>query len=169
MPNPPPTRVQDRSGRLLVAAFDEWPDLRSALASIRSGDGCCFRAVLHARKDLPAEPWLREWVNEIAKVEAMPPGRRRIARGDGALAGTLAKAFAHGARSLAKALRPWMSARQAEDLQTHIELGRVLLWVQPVDAEEFGCLCAHLVRSSPHVVDVCEISLDRGGQTGHCS
>ena len=169
MPNPPPARVHDYSGQLLIAAFDGWQALHSALESIQSVEGCCFKAVLHARRDLPAEPWLRESVNEIAAVEAMPRGRRRVARGEGALAGTLAKAFAHGARSLAKALRPWMSARQAEDLQIHIELGRVLLWVQPVDAEEFGCVCAHLVRSSPHVVDVCEIPLDHRGQGGHRS
>jgi hypothetical protein len=62
-----------------------------------------------------------------------------------------------------------MSARQAADLQSHIEHGRILLWVQPVDSEEFGCLCAHLVRSSPHVVDVCEVPLDQGAQSGQLS
>src|SRR5262245_52548706 len=110
MPDPPPARVQDCSGRLLIAAFDGWQAWRSALEPIRPGDRCCFKAVLHARKDMPADAWLRECVNEVAKVEGGASTRRRIARGDGVLASALARAFAHGARSLAKALRPWMSA-----------------------------------------------------------
>jgi hypothetical protein len=162
----PSIRVQDCSGRLLIAAFDGWQALRSALQSICAGEMCCFKAVLHARTDVPADSWLRECVNEVAKVEGTPSIRQRIARGDGVLAGALTRAFAQGARSLAMALRPWMSAGQAADLQSHIERGRVLLWVQPVDSEEFSCLCAHLVRSSPHVVDVCEVPLDHSTQSG---
>lgn len=166
MSDSPPIRVQDSSGRLLIAAFDGWQALRSALQPIRPGEMCCFKAVLHARTDVPVDSWLRECVNEVAKVEGTASTRRRIARGDGVLAGALARAFAQGARSLAIALRPWMSARQAADLQNHIEHGRILLWVQPVDSEEFGCLCAHLVRSSTHVVDVCEVPLAQGAQSG---
>jgi hypothetical protein len=169
MSDAPPTRVRDCSGRLLIAAFDEWQALRSAIQSIHSGEMCCFKAVLHARNDVPADPWLLECVNEVAKVESTALARRRLAAGDGALAAALARAFAQGARSLAMALRPWMSARQATDLQIHIERGRILLWVEPIDSDEFDCLCAHLVRSSPHVVDVCEVPLDYGAQSGHRS
>lgn len=166
MSNSPPTRVQDCSGRLLIAAFDEWQALRSALQPVRPSENCCFKAVLHARTDVPADLWLLECVNEVAKVEGTALARRRLAVGDGALAAALAREFAQGARSLAMALRPWMSARQATDLQIHIEHGRILLWVQPVNSDEFDCLCAHLVRSSSHVVHVCEIPLDHGAQSG---
>jgi hypothetical protein len=160
------TRVQDCSGRLVIAAFDEWQALRSALQPVRPSEKCCFKAVLHARTDVPADSWLLEGVNEVAKVEDTALARRRLAVGDGALAAALAREFAQGARSLATALRPWLSARQATDLQTHIEHGRILLWVQPIDSDEFDCLCAHLVRSSSHVVHVCEKPLGHGAQGG---
>jgi hypothetical protein len=60
------------TARLQCAAhhcrIDRWQDLSSALESIRAKEGCCFRAVLHARKDLPENPRLREAVNEIARA-----------------------------------------------------------------------------------------------------
>jgi hypothetical protein len=170
MSEAPPTSVQDCSGRLIIAAFDGWQALRSALQPIHPGEMCCFKAVLHARTDVPRDSWLRECVNEVAKVDGTAWTRRRFARGDGVLVGAQARAFAQGARSLAMALRPWLSARQAADLQIHIERGRVLLWVQPADSEKFSCLCAHLVRSSPHVVFVGEDPIDPdGAQSGHRS
>ncbi len=159
-----PTGLQDFRAQLIIAAFDKWQDLRSALELIGEEEGCCFRAVLHARTDLPEEPWLLEAVNEVAELEVTAT-RSRIARGHGALTAALAAGFSGGARTLAGALRRWMSPAQARQLEDHIGRGRLLLWVQPLDAEQFSCVCGHLVRSSPHVVEVCELSLKTPGRS----
>jgi hypothetical protein len=121
--------------------------------------------VLHARKDFPEDLGLREAVNEIAELEYNASGQR-IAAVEGALTSALVAAFSHGAPDVAGALRQWMSADQARQLESHLAHGRVLLWVQPVGSEEFSCVCGHLVRISPHVVEVCDVFVKDGGQLG---
>jgi hypothetical protein len=64
-----PARPHDYSAQLIIATFDKWQDLSSALEPIRAEEGCCFRAVLNARNDLPEDPRQREAVNEIAELE----------------------------------------------------------------------------------------------------
>ena len=160
-----PPRPHDYRAQVIIAAFDRWQDLSSALELIRAKEGCCFRAVLHARKDLPEDSGLREAVNEIAELEYDASGQR-IAAGEGALTSALAGAFSHGARDVAGALRQWMSPDQARQLESHLAHGRVLLWVQPLGSEEFSCVCGHLVRASPHVVEVCHVFVKDGSQLG---
>jgi hypothetical protein len=77
-----PVRPHDYSAQLIIAAFDRWQDLSSALEPIGAKEGCCFRAVLHARKDLPEDLGLREAVNEIAKLGCNASGQP-IATGEG--------------------------------------------------------------------------------------
>ena len=161
-----PARLHDYSAQLIIAAFDTWQDLRSALELIRAEKGCCFRAVLHARKDLPEDQALLDAVNEIAELECTA-SKQRIAAGQGVLTNALATAFSHGARNVAGVLRQWMSLEQARQLESHLAHGRVLLWVQPLDSEEFSCVCGHLVRASPHVVEVCDVLVKERSPPGH--
>jgi len=128
-----------------------------ALRSTRAGG----EAGAPARKDLPADLGLREAVNEIAELGCNASGQP-IATGEGALTSALAAAFSQGARDVAGALRQWMSRDQARQLESHLAHGRVLLWVQPVGSEEFSCVC-HLVRTSPYVVEVCDVFVKDGG------
>ena len=158
-----PARLHDCSAQLLIAAFDTWQDLRSGLEPIRTGEGCCFRAVLHARKDLPKDQGLLDAVNEIAELDCTA-SKHRIAAGEGVLSDALATAFSRGSRNVAGALRRWMSLEQARQLENHLEHGRVLLWVQPLDSEQFSCVCGQLVRASPHVVEVCHVFVKDRGQ-----
>jgi hypothetical protein len=160
-----PARLHDYSAQLIIAAFDRWQDLSSALEPIRAEEGCCFPAVLHARKDLPEDLGLREAVNEIAELEYNASGQR-IAAVEGALTSALAAAFSHGAPDVAGALRQWMSADQARQLESHLAHGRVLLWSQPLGSEQFSCVCGHLVRASPHVVEVCNVFVKDRSQLG---
>jgi hypothetical protein len=160
-----PVRPHDYSAQLIIAAFDRWQDLSSALEPIGAKEGCCFRAVLHARKDLPEDLGLREAVNEIAELGCNASGQP-IATGEGALTSALAAAFSQGARDVAGALRQWMSRDQARQLESHLAHGRVLLWVQPLGSEEFSCVCGHLARTSPHVVEVCDALVKDGSQPG---
>ena len=158
-------RLHDCSAQLLIAAFDTWQDLRSALELFRAEKGCCFRAVLHARKDLPKDQTLLDAVNEIAELECTA-SKQRIAAGQGVLTNALATAFSHGERNVAGVLRRWMSLEQARQLESHLAHGRVLLWVQPLDSEQFSCVCGHLVRASPHVVEVCDMFVKDRSQPG---
>jgi hypothetical protein len=160
--------MRDCSAGLVVAAFDRWEDLRSALELIESSAGCCFRAVLHARQDAADNCWLFEVVDEVAAVDSMRQ-RSCKTRERGPLANALSARFASGARTLTEALQEWMSADQAAHLEKHVDRGRLLLWVQPVGSEQFGCVCGRLVQASTHVVDVCEFALTRvalSGQAG---
>ena len=160
-----PARLHDCSAQLIIAAFDTWQDLRSALDPIRAKEGCCFRAVLHARKDLPQDQALLDAVNEIAELECTA-SKQRIAGGQGVLTNALATAFSRGARNVAGVLRRWMSLEQARQLESHLAHGRILLWVQPLDSEQFSCVCGHLVRASPHVVEVCDMFVKDRSQPG---
>ena len=141
-----PARLDDCSAQLIIAAFDTWHDLRSALEPIRTGERCCFRAVLHARKDRPKDQALLDAVIEIAELECTA-SKQRIAAGQGVLTSALATAFSRGARNVAGVLRRWMSLEQARQLESHLAHGRILLWIQPLDSEQFSCVCGHLVRS----------------------
>jgi hypothetical protein len=95
------------------------------------------------------------------------PSGQPIAAGEGALTSALAAAFSHNARDVAGALRQWMSDDQAGQLESHLAHGRVLLWVQPLGSEEFSCVCGHLVRTSPHIVEVCHMFVKDGSQPGN--
>ena len=127
--------------------------------------GAVFGPCSMPARTFPKISGLREAVNEIAELEYDAPGQR-IAAGEGALTSALAGAFSHGARDVAGALRQWMSSDQARQLESHLAHGRVLLWVQPLGSEEFSCVCGHLVRASPHVVEVCHVFVKDGSQLG---
>ena len=61
---------------------------------------------------------------------------------------------AAGASDLAHALRGWVSPEQAKELQSHVERGRLMLWLQPSRPEDFETVCAQMVQTSPHLVEL---------------
>jgi hypothetical protein len=135
----------------IVVAFDAWRDLRSALETLTAEVGC-FKAVLHGGK-AATDPAVVEAVDEVTQFECSWP--RRNKRSKGGPARPSSAVFAGGDSASAAALRKWLSGAQALHLRDHIEKGRLLLWIQPRTAEQFCLLCARMVRSSPHVVEIC--------------
>jgi hypothetical protein len=79
----------------------------------------------------------------------------------GRLAEQLAVRSAGGARDLAHALRGWVSAEQAKELQWHVESGRLVLWLQVSRPEDFETVCAQMVQASPHLVELSDAQFDQ--------
>jgi hypothetical protein len=143
----------------IVAAFDEWANLESALARVAAHMPSCYCAVLHARPDARSE--LCPGASEITAIE-FTRTRSFLTRGEGTLARDLAQAVRHGTHTLADAFRHWVSHAQAEQLEDHVAHGRLLLWVQPVTSDQFHNVCGDLIRASSHVVEICKVdSLSR--------
>jgi hypothetical protein len=144
--------------------FDDWQALESALASMPA-QTVRSNAVLHGRRDIAASAIGSRLLTEVIELDFAASGQRIwCTRGDVAeeLAGRLAK----GARSLADALGSALGSDQAWQLQTHIDRGRLVLWLQLAASDDFGALCGRLVRESPHIVELCNIGPETRGRTG---
>ena len=51
-----------------------------------------------------------------------------------------------------------MSRDHADELQRHIEKGRLVLWFELAKAQDLGVVCGRLIQTSPHVVGLCNIA-----------
>ena len=115
-----------------------------------------FGTLLYARNDDPPPVVLSRLLKEITKLQ-FEGSKHHICCTRGGVATELAARLAHGARSLADALRSWLSTDQARQLQSHIEKGHLVLWLRLPTSEEFGRVCGRLVQATPHMVGLCNI------------
>lgn len=151
------TATEQEAPHSVIAAFDDWAKLDDALAAMDANETCSYCAVLHARSEVRSEAC--DAVNEITRL-VFTASRTCLIRGEGALSHALAEALKHGTHTLADALRQWVSGEQARHLEDHITRGRLLLWVRPQTPDQFGGICGHLLRATPHVVEVCKAESD---------
>ena len=115
-----------------------------------------FGTLLYARNDDPPPVVLSRLLKEITKLQ-FEGSKHHICCTRGGVATELAARLAHGERSLADALRSWLSTDQARQLQSHIEKGHLVLWLRLPTSEEFGRVCGRLVQATPHMVGLCNI------------
>ena len=147
-----------KSAQFAIAAFDEWGTLRSFLEErneARSGSD----ALLHARKDEPPPSVQCGLLQDMIRLKfAGSPNVVRCTPGP--IADKLAAGSMKGRGNLADVLHVWMNSEQAWELESHLEKGCLVLWLELRTSEEFGDLCGRLVQASPHLVDLCTIKLD---------
>ena len=150
------TRSREDGGQFVIAVFDDWDALQTVLEDMAGHGLSRADTVLHARKDNPPQAVSSGLLKEIIELhfERSTPSIH-CTRGE--VADELAARLARGARSLADALHSWLSPDQAWELQSHIEKGRLVLWLRLPTSEEFGAVCGRLVQASPHMVGLCNI------------
>jgi hypothetical protein len=145
-----------KGSQFVIALFDDWDAVDSALADLGTDRIGRFGALLHMRNDEPPTltvSWLVQNMTELHFAAS----RRRVRCTAGRLAAQLATRSAGGAHNLAHALRGWVSAEQAKELQWHIESGRLALWLQP-SGPDLEIVCARMVQASPHLVELCNVT-----------
>jgi hypothetical protein len=149
-------RPQTDGTQCVIAAFDEWDALQAALDVIGLDVPGPSSAILHARSDTDANATGSRLAGKMQQLD-FAHSHQHITCTAGLLAEMLAAGLARGARAPADVLGQWLSAHQARQLQHHIESGRLILWLELRSSEEFGTVCAQLVRASPHVVELCNV------------
>jgi hypothetical protein len=150
-------RWQQPNVQFAIAIFDDWEALQAVLDGIRADASDPDSAVLHARRGDPPLALRSCLLKESVDLPmARSCGGLCCTRGD--FAEELAARIAGGARNLADALRGWLTTDQASQLQTHIDKGRLALWVRLQPFEDSGALCGRLVQASPHMVGLCSIN-----------
>jgi hypothetical protein len=148
---------QEAGARFVIAVFDDWQALQAVLDDAGALEFDRFGAVLHAREDDPPTALSSGLLKEIVdlRFERSTQGMH-CTRGE--FAEELAARLAGGAHSLAEALQSWLSTDQAWQLQSHIEKGRLALWLRLRSSEDSGTVCGRLVQASPHMVGLCTIN-----------
>jgi hypothetical protein len=114
-----------KPSQFVIAVFDDWNAVEGLLASLGSDKIGRSGALLHTRPDEPpmqAVSWLVQEMTELHFAAS----RSRVRCTAGRFAAQLAMRSAGGARDLAHALRGWVSAEQANELQWHVESGRLV-------------------------------------------
>jgi hypothetical protein len=150
-------RLQEDGAQSVIAVFDDWDALQTVLEGIAVHESARSGTVLHGRMDDPPPAVRSGMLNEIMELHFdRSTACIRCTRGE--VAEELAARLTGGARSLADALHSWLSPDQAWQLQSHIEKGRLVLWLQLPTSEEFGAVCGRLVQASPHMVGICKIN-----------
>jgi hypothetical protein len=147
-----------KRNQFVIAVFDDWGSLESALAKLGTERIGRSGALLYTRNDepMPAASPLVQDTTELHFAACV----ERVRCTTGKLAAELAARSAGGARDLARALRGWVSPGQAKELQWHIESGRLVLWLQPPTPEDVETVCAQMVRASRHLVGLCDVDLN---------
>jgi hypothetical protein len=149
-------RSQEHGAQFVIAVFDDWDALQGVLEDVSAREFDRFGTLLHAREDNPPLAVRSGLLKEITELQ-FAASKQRIYCTRGEVAEKLAARLAHGARSLADAFHSWLSTDQAWQLQSHIEKGRLVLWLQLPTSEDFGAVCGRLVQASPHMVGLCNI------------
>jgi hypothetical protein len=140
-----------------IAVFDDWDALHAALANVAAP--LSSGAVLLARGDVPPHASASGLLKETIHLH-FRQSRQHITCTMGRLANELSTKAARGARSIAEALHAWLGFDQAEQLESHIEKGRLVLWVEVRTSEDYSIVCGRLVQASPHMVGLCKIGFE---------
>lgn len=144
---------REEASNSVIAAFDDWPRLDAAIAAMNARESYSYCAVLQARGEGGPEA-----CNSLHKVTRLRFTESRICipRNEGSLSTALADALSRGTHTFASALRDRVSDDQARHLEDHIARGRLLLWIRPQTPDHFGGICDHLLRATPHAVEICK-------------
>jgi hypothetical protein len=117
----------------VIAVFDDWESLQAILEELADEETHGGTTVLYS------------------------PPRIGPPVTTGEVAEALGESLAGGARSLGDALCRWLHTDQALQLESHVEKGRFVLWLQPSTSDQFGKLCGRLVKASCHLVGLCNV------------
>ena len=140
----------------VIAVFDDWESLQAVLEEI--GDQTrAGTTVLYSPRAIPSPTKSPHLLGETVELHFAIAGQR-IYCTRGEVAHGLGERLARGARGLGDALRRWLRTDQAWQLESHVEKGRFVLWLQPSTSDQFGMLCGRLVKASRHLVGVCNMN-----------
>jgi hypothetical protein len=146
------------NAQCVIAVFDDWESLYAVLDEFAPEETRGGTTVLYSPRARPPPTASPQLFKEVVDLHFAPAGQRICCtRGEVALG--LGERVAKGARSLGDALRSWLRTDQAWQLESHVEKGHFVLWVQPSTTEQFGALCGRLVRASRHLVGVCNMNV----------
>jgi hypothetical protein len=145
------TSLDEDDLQYAVAIFDTWQELEAVLEDLGAFQPPCLDALLHARKDSP----LRLASALLKNGRQLHFAGLCVTCTRGEIADQLSQRAVDPATSLARALRSLLSRDQAFQLQSHLEKGRLAVWLRLTRPQGLS-VCASLVRASPHVVDVCK-------------
>ena len=149
----------ENRAQFVIAVFDDWDALQGILVGMEEHAPMLAGAVLHARKDIPPHASALRLLKEMTDFHfAQSP--YHITCTIGQLAYELSSKLARGARSVAEALHSWLGSDQAGQLESHIEMGGLVLWVELRTTEDYSVLCGRLVQASPHMVGLCKIRFE---------
>jgi hypothetical protein len=151
--------VAKDGAQFVIAVFDDWDTLHAIVEETTASAPRRSGAVLHARKDAPPKALRSHLLQEMAQLR-FARSHLRIACTAGQLADELSARLLRGARNLAEALQGWVSTEQADELEGHLERGRLVLCIELDTPEDFSEVCGRLVNSSPHMVGLCTINFD---------
>ena len=150
------TGSTEHRAQFAIAVFDDWDALHHVLAGIETHAPVHAATVLHARNDVPPHASTLGLLKERKNLH-FPHSRQHLTCTRGQLANELFARSASGARSIAEALHGWLGTDQARQLESHIEKGRLVLWVEVRTSEDYSVVCGRLVKASPHMVGLCQI------------
>ena len=148
------------TSRFVIAVFDGWDGLHAAIEDLNLHGIAPRGAVLFARDDSPdrAQSSSPELISFFLTETTQLPflsAKQNVRCTAGGLAHELAARWARGVHRLAGALSAWVGREHADELQRHIEKGRLVLWFELAQPQDLGIVCGRLVQTSPHVVGMC--------------
>jgi hypothetical protein len=149
----------EHRAQFVIAVFDDWDALHGALVSVAAHAPLSTEVVLLARSDVPPHALASGLLKETTHLH-FAQSRQHITCTIGQLANELSTKVATGAQSIAEALHAWLGSDQAEQLESHIEKGRLVLWVEVRTSEDYSIVCGMLVQASSHMVGLCKIGFE---------
>jgi hypothetical protein len=149
------TSVQSPKLRFVVATFETWPQLRTALRELH-GRGAAFSSISYLALRPVFADTINAWPREDRKVEELsfPGGQEPICCSAGPIADALAERLRAQAPSLQSALSHWLIPRHAAHFQKAIGNGQIILWVQIFDADGEVHASQSLLASAANAVGV---------------
>jgi hypothetical protein len=150
--------MQQPRSRYAVGTFDRIADVGRVMAQLRAHGIPLQRAALMVDKQMlrGASGSARNSVSELTDaLECLHFAGKcsGICCTSGPLAHAL-RARGSGSPNLPAALSPWLVQRHAVRLDEEIRRGRLLLWVELLDAADEVAVCATLLKAGPHPVEV---------------
>ena len=156
-------KIPHKTGaQFAVAVFDNWDALHATLIGLEAETPMRTGWVLHARTDVPVQATGLRFMRQMTNIN-FAHSRQELACTTGRLAEELAARLAQGARSLGDALDGSLNSDHARQLESHIDRGHLVLWVELHSSDEFSEVCGRLVQASPHMVSLCGINASRNG------
>ncbi len=145
------------AAQLVVAVFDDWDTLQTVLEDmVKANELTSSGALLHVCKNVPSPLHASGNLRSVTELRFGTSSVYVTCMG-GEIAEQLAVSSAQGERTLVDALCNWLTPEQARQLQGHIEKGHLVLLLELQILDDFGAVCARLVRASPHLVDLCKV------------
>jgi len=156
-------RADAGATQFAIAVFDDWEALQAVLADMAVSASVRSGALLHARPDAPSATANPGLLGDLLKqtIELhFTQSHQRVVCTAGPVSRKLSARLVGGARSLAEAVRGYLSPDQAWQLESHLVKGHLALCVELRSAEDYAVVCGHLVQASPHMVGLCSITFE---------